>query len=61
MVQVVDHRFEFRSFSAEFLRLGGIIPDAGLLELADYFLKALVLVVVIKDTPSRIGCVPRVL
>jgi len=41
------------------LRALGVVPDAGLLELASYFLKALVLVIVIKDTSSRSRCVPR--
>jgi hypothetical protein len=59
VVQVVDHPFELRSFFSEFLRAIRVVPDAGLLELASYFLKALVLVVVIKDTPSRSRCVPR--
>jgi hypothetical protein len=58
-VQIVDHPFELRSFFAKFLRTIRVVPDAGLLELAAYFLKALVLVVVIKDTPSRSRCVPR--
>jgi len=41
------------------LRTLGVVPDAGLFELASYFLKAFVLVIVIKDTSSRIGYVPR--
>jgi hypothetical protein len=59
MIQVVDHPFELRAFFAEFLRAIRVVPDAGLLELASYFLKALVLAVVIKDTPSRSRCDPR--
>jgi hypothetical protein len=58
-VQVADHSFQHRSFFSEFLRAVRVVPDAGLLELASYFLKALVLVVVIKDTSSRSRCVPR--
>jgi hypothetical protein len=59
VIQVVDHGLELRALPSEFLRLRGIVPHARLFQLANYFLKALVLVVVIKDTPSRIGCVPR--
>jgi hypothetical protein len=44
---------------AEFLRTLGVVPDSGLLELALYFLQTFVLVVVIKDTPSKSRCAPR--
>jgi len=44
---------------AEILGAVGIVPNAGLFEFARYFLKALVLIVVIKDTSSRNRCAPR--
>jgi hypothetical protein len=44
---------------AEILRALRILPDAGLLQLANYFLQALVLVVVIKDTSSKSRYAPR--
>jgi hypothetical protein len=50
---------ELGALPAEVLRPIGVIPNSRLLQLAGYFLKTLVLVVVIKDTSSRIACVPR--
>jgi hypothetical protein len=41
------------------LRPVRIVPDAGLLELAGYFLETFVFVIVIKDTSSRSRCAPR--
>jgi hypothetical protein len=61
MIQAPHHGFEAGSFLAEFLSPVGGIPDPGLFQLADYFLKTLVLIVVFKDTPSRSRFVPRVL
>ncbi|GAC1301197.1 MAG: hypothetical protein NVSMB10_00330 [Steroidobacteraceae bacterium] len=58
-IQIANDRFELRAFFAEILRPIRIVPDARLLEFAFYFLESLVLGVVIKDTPSRSGCVPR--
>ncbi len=52
-VETVDHLFEPGAFLAEILRAFRVVPDAGLLELANYFLQPFVLVVVIKDTSSR--------
>jgi hypothetical protein len=43
----------------ELLRAIRIVPDAGLLEFALYFLQTLLLVVVIKDTSSKSRCAPR--
>jgi hypothetical protein len=43
----------------EFLGALRVIPNAGLLELALYFLQPLVLVVVIKDTSSKSRRAPR--
>jgi hypothetical protein len=51
--------FQLGAFLAELLSPIRVIPDAWLLELAGYFLQALVLVVVIKDTSSRSRCAPR--
>jgi hypothetical protein len=59
LVQVGDHGLELGPLLAEFLGALRVVPDAGLLEFAGYFLEALVLVVVIKDTSSRNRCVPR--
>ena len=58
-IQTVDDLLEFRAFLAELLGAIRVVPDAGLLELASYFLQPLVLVVVIKDTSSRSRCAPR--
>jgi hypothetical protein len=59
VVQAADDRLEFGALLAQFLRALRVIPDARLLEFAGYFLKALVLIVVIKDTSSRSRCAPR--
>ena len=59
LIETVDDLFELGAFLAELLRPIRVVPDAGLLELAGYFLQALVLVVVIKDTSSRSRCAPR--
>jgi hypothetical protein len=53
VIEAVDDLLELGAFSAEILRALGIVPNAGLLELAGYFLEALVFVVVIKDTSSK--------
>jgi hypothetical protein len=58
-IETTDDLLELRALLAEILGTRGIVPDSGLLELARYFLKALVLVVVIKDTSSRNRCAPR--
>ncbi len=54
-IQATDHLLELGTFPAQFLRAFGVAPDAGLFELALYFLKTLVLVVVIKIPPQRVG------
>ena len=59
VIQAADDLLEFGAFLAEFLRAIRVVPDAGLLEFARYFLQSLVLVVVIKDTSSRSRCAPR--
>ena len=58
-IEIVDDLLELRALPAELLRAIRIVPDTRLLELASYFLQALVLVVVIKDTSSRSRCAPR--
>jgi hypothetical protein len=58
-IETTDDLLELGALPAEILGPFGVVPDAGLLELARYFLKALVLVVVIKDTSSRNRCAPR--
>jgi hypothetical protein len=59
MIQTADHLFQFDAFPAELLSPIRVVPDPGLFELAGYFLQALVLVVVIKDTSSKSRCAPR--
>jgi hypothetical protein len=51
--------FQLGAFLAELLSSIRVVPDPGLLELARYFLQALVFVVVIKDTSSKSRCAPR--
>jgi hypothetical protein len=58
-VQTLNDALQLRSLSSQFLGALGIVPDAGLFEFPGYFLEALVLVIVIKDTSSRNRCVPR--
>jgi hypothetical protein len=50
---------EFGAFLAELLGTIRVVPDPRLFELANYFLQALVLVVVIKDTSSKSRYAPR--
>jgi hypothetical protein len=59
LIQSDDDLLEFGAFLAQFLRALRLLPDTRLLEFAGYFLQALILVVVIKDTSSRNRCVPR--
>jgi hypothetical protein len=59
VIEAVNDLFELGALFAEFLRAFGVVPDPGLLELASYFLQALALIVVIKDTSSRTLCAPR--
>jgi hypothetical protein len=58
-VQAADDLLEFGALPAKFLSTIGVIPNSGLLKLAFYFLKALVPIVVIKDTSSKSRCAPR--
>jgi hypothetical protein len=51
--------FQLGALLAELLGAIRVVPDAGLFELAGYFLQTLVLVVVIKDTSSKSRCAPR--
>jgi hypothetical protein len=50
---------ELGAFLPQLLSAIGIVPDAGLFELALYFLKTFALIVVIKDTSSKSRCAPR--
>jgi hypothetical protein len=59
MIQTDHDLFKFCAFLAQFLRALRVVPDARLLQFPVYFLEALVLIVVIKDTSSRNRCVPR--
>ena len=58
-IQAAHHLLELGAFLAELLGAIRVVPDAGLFELADYFLQSLVLVVVIKDTSSKRRCALR--
>jgi hypothetical protein len=58
-VQTLNDALQLRSLPSQFLGAVSIVPDAGLFEFPGYFLEALVLVIVIKDTSSRNQCVPR--
>jgi hypothetical protein len=58
-VQAAHHLLELGAFLPQFLSALRVVPDAGLLELALYFLKTFELVVVIKDTSSKSRCAPR--
>ena len=60
-IEAADDVFQLRPFASEFLRTIGLVPDAGLLQFARDFLQAFVLIVVIKDTPLKSRCAPRVL
>jgi hypothetical protein len=50
---------ELGAFLPKLLSAIGVVPNAGLLELAFYFLQPLVFVVVIKDTSSKSRCALR--
>jgi hypothetical protein len=58
-IQSAHDLLEPGTLLAELLRAIRIVPDAGLLEFALYFLQTLLLVVVIKDTSSKSRCAPR--
>ena len=58
-VQAAHHLLELGALLAELLRTLRVVPDAGLFQLANYFLQPLVLVVVIKDTSSKSRYAPR--
>jgi hypothetical protein len=51
--------FQLGALPAELLSPIRVVPDPRLFELAGYFLQALVLIVVIKDTSSKSRCAPR--
>jgi hypothetical protein len=59
MIQAADDLLESGALLPQLLSAIGFVPDPRLLELARYFLKTLVLTVVIKDTSSRNRCVTR--
>jgi len=58
-IDAADDVFQFGALPAKFLRPLRLVPDAGLLQFARDFLQALVLIVVIKDTPLKSRCAPR--
>jgi hypothetical protein len=58
-IQAAYDLLEFGAFLPQLLGAVRVVPNAGLLELALYFLKPLVFVVVIKDTSSKSRCALR--
>ena len=58
-IQAADDLLELGAFLPQFLSAIRVVPNAGLFELALYFLQSLVFVVVIKDTSSKSRCAPR--
>jgi hypothetical protein len=58
-IQAAYDLLELGPLPAEFLSAIRVVPDAGLFELALYFLQTFVFVVVIKDTSSKSRCAPR--
>jgi hypothetical protein len=58
-VEAAYDLLQLGAFLPELLSALRVVPDAGLLELALYFLQPLVLVVVIKDTSSKSRCALR--
>jgi hypothetical protein len=58
-IETADDLLELGAFFSQFLGTLRIAPNAGLLELALYFLQPLALVVVIKDTSSKRRCALR--
>jgi hypothetical protein len=60
-IEAADNVFQLGALPSQFLRALGLVPDAGLLQFARDFLQAFMLIVVIKDTPLKSRCAPRVL
>jgi hypothetical protein len=58
-IEAADDVFQLGAFPAKFLRPLRLVPDARLFQFARDFLQALVLIVVIKDTPLKSRCAPR--
>jgi hypothetical protein len=58
-IQPAYNLLELGAFLPQLLSAIGVAPNAGLLELALYFLQPFVLVVVIKDTSSKSRCALR--
>jgi hypothetical protein len=58
-IQAANDLLELGTLLPELLSAIRVVPNAGLLELALYFLKPLVFVVVIKDTSSKSRCALR--
>jgi hypothetical protein len=58
-IDLTDVAREARTLAPEFLRARRIRPYARLLQLARYFLEALLLAVVLKETPVGSRCAPR--
>jgi hypothetical protein len=58
-IQAADDLLELGAFLPQFLSASRVVPNAGLFELALYFLQSLEFVVVIKDTSSKSRCAPR--
>ena len=50
---------EPRALTSQLLRAFGFRPNGRVLQLAPYLLEALLLEIVLKETPVRSGCAPR--
>jgi len=50
-VQLLELRGEPGTFAPQLLRLVGLLPDGGVLQLATYLFEAFLLAVVLKETP----------
>lgn len=59
VVQGFHHLRQLGALAAEVLGVFGVVPDVGVFELAVYFDQAIMLLIVVKDTPEWSGCARR--
>ncbi|MDT4826309.1 hypothetical protein FQZ97_596180 [compost metagenome] len=52
VVEGFDDLRQLGAFTAEILRVFGVVPDVRIFELAVYFDQAIMLLIVVKDTPE---------
>ena len=57
VVDGFDDQRQHRALATQALRVFGLVPDAGVFQLAVYFDQTIMLVIVVKDTPEWSGCV----